>query len=420
MRRKKIFLIGPPFRGHLHPLLGIGSGLREKADVMLLSTPGGAAEAMSAGLDSRAILADKEDSVWKLAEPATEVKGNPFLLYQQLKENVALLPGLKAELEAIFQEEKPDLVIADFTVPVAGIVAREQGIPWWSSVPSPCVMETPDGPPAYFGGLSRAETWSDELLHAVLRKATRMFKRGMWWWFRAEFREIGFPGIYREDGSERVYSDDLVLGLSVPEIEFPGSYPPAYHAIGPVLHAPLENGDGPGFETDGRPHVLVTLGTHLPHAKVRVAEAIRMIAKRHPGVVFHFSHGRSDVQIHGEKVSGEGNFRSFSHVSYAAHLARYDLVVHHGGAGVMHHCLRHGKAAVVYPHDFDQFDYAARLVAKGLALRVKRPADLEGAILKALVDTEMRERCRAMAEIHRRYDALEFIRARVKALVTSG
>jgi UDP:flavonoid glycosyltransferase YjiC (YdhE family) len=405
--RKKIILIGPPFSGHFHSLLGIGMGLHQTSDVIMISTPGAAAEASALGLASREILAEHEGAVWEIAEPGSNVKGNPILLYRQLNANVALLQGLKSELDLIFRTEKPDLVIADFTVPVAGICAKEQGIPWWTTMPSPCVIETPDGPPAYFGGLAPAGSWSESLMHSSLRLATKVFKRSMWMLFRSQFRAIGFPGIYRKDGSERVYSDERILGLTVSEIEFPGTYPSCFRYVGPVFHTPVETGPSPVFFPDGRPRVLVTLGTHLPHAKAGLSETVLDIAKRHPGIVFHFSHGRD----HGARLpTGEENFQNLPYVSYARHLQEYDLIVHHGGSGVMNHCLYHGKPAVVYPHDYDQFDHAIRLVTAGLALRAREPKDLEPAILQALADKAMHERCRIMAESCRTYHAVESIR----------
>ena len=105
MSRRKIFLIAPPFSGHLHPLLGIGEALREIADVTVLSTPGAG---RACTLPFRPILAQHERAVWAIAEPGQEVKNNPLLLYRQLKANIALLGDLKTELESLFRAAKPD------------------------------------------------------------------------------------------------------------------------------------------------------------------------------------------------------------------------------------------------------------------------------------------------------------------------
>lgn len=411
MTRNKIFIVGPPFPGHLHPLLGIGRRLQAASEVAVLTTPGGLAAAEADGLAGIPILARLEKAVWEIAEPGNNVRGNPVGLFRQLRANVALLAGLKAELDALFRIHRPDLVIADFTVPVAGISATQQGIPWWTTLPSPCVFESPDGPPAYFGGLTPATTRGQKILLAVLRTATRQFKQLMWLVFRRQFRAIGFEGIYRADGSEAVYSPQRILALGIPELEFPRSYPPHFHLIGPVLHTPPDSSPAPRFANDGRPHVLVTLGTHLRHAKVDLAAVIRGIASRHPGLVFHFTHGSTSA---GESRA-VGNFHEYPHISYTAHLSRYDLVVHHAGAGILNHCLLHGKPSVVHPLDFDQFDNAARLVAAGVAVRTRNMENIEHAVVRVLDDTSFRTRCGAMQEILRRYDAPETIAAMVEA-----
>lgn len=400
MKRKKVILIGPPFSGHLHPLLGIGQGIAAVADVIVLSTPKGVRAAAASGLQGREIMAEHEHTVLAISEPGHAVKNNPLRLYAQLKENVGLMARLQEELEVIFRAEKPDLVIADFVVPVAGITAARLGIPWWTTIRSPCVIETPDGPPAYFNGQTPARTALQRLKHAAMRLATKQFKRLVWLLFRREFRQIGFHGIYRADGSEAVYSPQRILALGVREIEFPCTWPRTVEFVGPMLHTPPFNGPPPVFPDDGRPCVLISIGTHLMHAKVAVCAAIREIAARHPGIVFHFTHGNAAALV----AQQEGNYHEYAYISYMDHLPRYDVVVHHAGAGVMNHCLWHGLPAVVHPLDFDQFDNAARLVVAGVALPAKKLADLEPAILRALHDESLKAKCAEMSRTFAAYD----------------
>jgi UDP:flavonoid glycosyltransferase YjiC (YdhE family) len=368
------------------------------ADVSVWSTPGAREKCE---VRFRPILAAHEAHVWAIAEQPRAVKNNPLLLYRQLRQHVALLPEMKRELDAAFAEEKPDLVIADFTVPVVGLSAEHLGIEWWTVLPSPCVLETPDGPPAYFGGQTPE---GSALKHAALRRATRLFKQLVWLRFQREFRALGLKGLYRPDGSEAVYSPHRILALGAREIEFPRSYPPHLHFVGPVLYTPPREGEAPNF-ISGMPHVLVSLGTHLNHAKTALAAHIREIARRHSEIVFHFTHG-SPMATVGPAVA---NYREFAYLSYHEHLPRYDLVVHHAGAGVMNYCLHHGVPAVVHPMDFDQFDNAARLVDAGVALAARKIQDLEPAILRALSDGALKQRCKTMRQTVSSYDALATI-----------
>jgi UDP:flavonoid glycosyltransferase YjiC (YdhE family) len=66
-----------------------------------------------------------------------------------------------------------------------------------------------------------------------------------------------------------------------------------------------------------------------------------------------------------------------SYLSYDDVLSRCVAVIHHGGAGVTYSTLRAGLPALVFPHDYDQPDFAARLIARGCALRIR---DLDSAM----------------------------------------
>lgn len=417
MNRKRVFLVGPPFSGHLHPLLGISRRLQATSEVRVVSTPDGVASAKACGIDGKEILVAEERQIWDIAEPGGAVKNNPLRMWRQLKTNVALMGQMKRELDTLIAAEKPDLVIADFTVPVAGLSAMAHGVPWWTTLPSPCVYESPDGPPAYFGGQIPAKTKVAELRHAVLRRITRWFKQSMWLLFRKEFRALGFHGIYRRDGTEAVYSPERIFALGLPEIEFARTYPPHFQIVGPVLFTPPYSGPTPVFSNDGRPHVLITIGTHLPHAKRGLLETIRQIAERHKEIVFHFTHGDGSAAT---EAPCAGNLHEYQYVSYADHLSRYDLVVHHAGAGILHHCLSHGKPSVVHPLDYDQFDYAARLVEAGLAIAAPGNEDIGAAIIRALGDSELKAKCAAMQSVCARYDAAGTIADLVNRMPTTG
>ncbi|RYD32057.1 MAG: glycosyl transferase [Verrucomicrobiaceae bacterium] len=399
VRKIRICLLSPPYSGHLNPLLGIGRELLPLAEVTVLSTPGAMRAVEAAGLRGYPIIREHEQLVLDIASPGQSVKGNPFLLFHQLKANVSLQTEVLEEVAAAMAELRPDLVIADFTLPVAGVAADRCGVPWWTHLPSPCVFETPDGPPAYFGGLVPAEAPAERVLHFLLRKATRFFKRLMYFLFRGTFREVGLTSVYRQDGSERVYSPECILVSAASEIEFPRTYPPHFQFIGPLLYTPPVEPEPPVF-VDGKKHALVTLGSHLGHRKDEIASAIRSLATGNPEWIFHFTDGNPQAG----RCDGEGNFRRYPFISYDLHLPRYDLVIHHGGSGVLHHCLKHGIPAVVMPMDFDQFDNAARLVWAGTAVRVDSLADLPTAFRQAAGNPAMKTECQRFARMLGNYD----------------
>lgn len=363
----RIDLLAPPFSGHLHPVLAMGRALSAHYQVRIISTSGAQKRIEAAGLSALILPGEYDGPLLAVANPNYAIKSSPVRLYRQFRAVVGLLKNFADELAQLWRHNGiPELAIADFTLPIVGEVCRQFALPWWTSMPSPCVLESPDGPPAYCGGLMPAKNARERAWHVLHRKKVRVFKRAVFWLFRDVIRQTGITRLYRPDGSESAYSPTRILALSEPEFEFPQRWPDSLRFIGPALYTPPLGYQEPAFK-EGKRHVLVTLGTHLDWHKDAVAKAIAVLAETMPEWEFHFTDGNGqEVQRH-----QQGNFCRVSWVDYDRWLSRYDAVIHHGGAGIMWHCLKRNIPALVYPVDYDQFDHAARLEysGKGVWLR---------------------------------------------------
>lgn len=422
--RVRVDLLAPPMAGHLHPILGIGQGLASHYDLRVISSEAAQPEIAAAGLCGRVLLAGRDAEVRAIVEPAHAVGSHPMRLQAQLRANLGLLGAFQVELRRLWTAEGPPaLVLADFTLPVAGEVARQFGVPWWTTHPSPCVIETPDGPPAYLGGWAPGHGWLGRLRDAAGRLAVRTAKTTAHRLHRRAMDRLGLASIYRADGSEAVYSSERIFALGLQRLEFPRAWPTAVELVGPVLYTPPGLAPAPPLLA-GRRHVLVTIGTHLPWMKDAAAAAARQAARLLPGVEVHFSDGRIDRALgtSGSTVCGDDepvNFHRLAYVSYARHLRRYALVVHHGGAGVMYHTLAAGIPALVMPIDYDQFDHAARLEVGGVARRLRHWPDLTTAIAAALEDRALADTCQRFAHLIADTDAVATVAARVHARLAS-
>jgi UDP:flavonoid glycosyltransferase YjiC (YdhE family) len=82
-------------------------------------------------------------------------------------------------------------------------------------------------------------------------------------------------------------------------------------------------------------------------------------------------------------------------VPYARDLEAFDAVIHHGGAGVTYAAILKGVPSVVVPHDYDQFDYAARVAYHGLGLRANSIGQADQA-LREVLDRPPRARLATM------------------------
>ena len=383
----RIDLLAPPFSGHLPPVLAMGRALSTRYRVRIISTRGAGDRIRAAGLSALTLGGDYDAPLLSVVNPKYAVKSHPVRLYRQFRAVVGLLKGFADELEQVWRSEgAPDLAIADFTLPVVGEVCRRLNVPWWSSLPSPCVLETPDGAPAYCGGLMPARGLSDRVWHFIHRKKVRLFKSAVFWLFRDAIRQTGIARLYRQDGSESAYSPTRILALSERAFEFPRTWPASVTFIGPALYTPPTDGAAPPF-VEGKRHVLITLGTHLDWHKDAVAKAAIALARQLPGWEFHFTDGNPA----GEESQRQGNFSRVAWVDYDLWLPRYDAVIHHGGAGIMWHCLKKNVPALVYPVDYDQFDHAARLEYSGRGIWIRgglKALENAGPLLVKLVEKE--------------------------------
>jgi UDP:flavonoid glycosyltransferase YjiC (YdhE family) len=400
MSRRRVDLITPPFSGHLHPILGIGRRLREDVDVRVISTPAAAERTRASGLEPYPLLAGRDDVIRAISEPEVAVGHHPRRLNQQFRDTLAILGQFRDELCELYRRDPPSLVIADFTLPIAGYVALEFGIPWWTSMPSPCVIETPDGPPAYLGGWSPRADLIGRVRDATGRFLVRTFKRAVVRLHRRTLSALGLPSAYRTDGTEAAYSAECILTLGLAELEFARRWPKAVRFVGPVRYTPPVSAVVPEF-VPSRRHVLITIGTHLIHEKERFAVAAAAAARDLPHVEIHFTDGRLDAPRHPR----HGNFQRLPFISYDL-VPRYDAIVHHAGTGILNEAIAAGVPSIVAPLDYDQFDYAARLRSAGLAIGLTSLAGLSQTIARVLggaISSEVLQRYRALA-LERRGD----------------
>ncbi len=375
----RLLLAAPPFAGHLYPLIAIARRLRDQGhDVRFATAPGGVPLLRRLDFPVDPLLADDPTVLERIGNTDEPVGNNPLRLVGQLRQNLAILPQALAELEAMVARHKPDAVIADFTAPVAGWAAERAGIGWITTIPTPFAIENHRGTPSYCGGWSEPTRPWDRVRDAVGRATVPAFKTGVGVAFRRQLDALD-TGVYREDGTEAVYSPQAILGLGLPGLELDRDWPASFTFAGPVTESP-ESSPLPEFLVPDRRRVLVTLGTHLPWAKRSLVDQVRELAQRLPDLELVVTMGSPGEPRHEQVAS---RVWASSYLSYDDVLGRFAAVIHHGGAGVTYSTLRAGLPALVFPHDYDQPDFAARLVARGCALRIR---DLDSAATVAALE----------------------------------
>jgi UDP:flavonoid glycosyltransferase YjiC (YdhE family) len=368
----KIVFAAPPFAGHLNPMIPLAQAAKEAGHAVEFVTGERKRAVLEArGFATRGLATAAGDRLEAIANPTSRVGSHPLRLLAQLRQNLALLPAVRDELDAAWRERRPDLVVADSVAVVAGLVAGERGIPWLTTIATPFAIENRRGVPSYCGGWSPGRgPWSvlGELRDGAGRLAVRVFKRSLAWWQREQLTRLGIRSLYRRDGTEAIYSPRAILGFGISELEFARDWPPAFRMIGPVIESPEPCA---ALEYPSGRRVLVTLGTHLLWAKRGLLAATQRVASELPGVEFVVSLGQPENAGQPvERVARGVSVCPF--VPYARDLGAFDAVVHHGGAGITYAAILHGVPSLAVPQDYDQFDFAARIEYHGLGRRARR------------------------------------------------
>ena len=375
-------MVAPPYAGHLNPLLVIAAHLRTRgAQATFVTGPAKVATCRALGFEAVPVLAGDPQAMERIAD-TDRVTGHPLRTLRQVRANLRLLPRVLGDLQAAADLFRPDAIIADFCAPVAGVVANRLGVPWITTIPTPFAIENRRGTPAYCGGWTPRPGPLGTLRDAAGRTSTRALKRLTGALFRGELRAFG-GSLYRPDGSEAFYSDQAIWALGLEALEFDRDWPDAVDFIGPITSDPTSRlAPTPPARRGDRSRVLVTLGTHLPWAKAGLVDQVSALAERLPGHDFVVACGDASGGSTGARAGPTVEVVPW--LPYDDALPAFDAVIHHGGAGITYSTLRAGLPCLVWPHDYDQFDFAARIEHHGLGLRIRRLSDAVTGLPRAL------------------------------------
>jgi len=398
----KIDFVAPPLAGHLFPQLQLAKYAKSQGfdHLRFYSCPKMQTTVESAGIGFLPLLADKEAELLRITHRPEEVMKSIKGILACVSLALDLMRQFSNELRNYWQADRPDLVIVDFLSPFAGIVADELGIPWWTAISSPAFIEVRNGTPTYLGGWEPPTTILGKCRDACGRSFVRMFKKTVFHIFRKQIQSLGFKSIYREDGTERMFSNEIILGLGIPELEFGNEFPQAMHWIGPCPESPVFDHPAPQYES-GKKHILVSLGTQIAWAKERAEKTFRKVAEQLPEHIFHFTLGYTDLK----EPRKEGNLHFYGYIPYTPETFRnYEIIVNHGGIGAMYTAILAGVPQLIFPQDHDQHDCAARINFHGLGLRSRgKTKDIVAKINTLLANDSYRKRTEEYQQITERY-----------------
>lgn len=378
-----VLFLAPPFAGHLDRMVPLMQAAQGAGHAVRVLTGHARLPFLHAhGIEAAAPPSLPHGALEHLAEGFGRLHRRPHASLAQLRANLGLLPSLTDDLCDDIRRFRADVVVADSVALMAGPAAARMAIPWITTMASPLSLYAPVGTPAFCGGWTPPRGWPGRARDALGRWSHRALRRAVFTVVRRQLPpELARP--FRDDGTETIYSASAILGFGMEELEFPRRWPPAFEMIGPLASAPSVE-PAPVLPS-GRPCVFATLGTHLPWARARWRAGLKQIATDRPDWVIVASEGRMEGVTTGSDVPP--NLHVVPRLCYRRDLPRFDAVIHHGGTGIAYSAIAAGLPSLVIPHDFDQFDMAARIEWHGLGLRAR---SLTGAArhLDCLMDTD--------------------------------
>lgn len=231
--------VSPPYAGHLHPILGIARETAARGiPVRVRCTPSQRQAIEAAGLVACTVDHADEGMIAFLSDPGHRLARNPVTLVRHVRTIVSVWGDIRGQLDAEYRTSPPAVVVADFTLPVAGFAAESVGARWITAIPSPSVLGGPNGTPSMCGGLRPPRGRLGHVRDAAARAGVRLFKEVGFALNRPAMMRIGFERLTRADGSEAQYSPECILATGLPELEFPRTWPVVARFTGAVTYAP--------------------------------------------------------------------------------------------------------------------------------------------------------------------------------------
>jgi UDP:flavonoid glycosyltransferase YjiC (YdhE family) len=326
-------------------------------------------------------------------EPRTPVGYVRALLKNAL---FAFVEDVARDCVELLEDWPAEVVVFDWMLIGAAIAAERAGLPAVTLVHCPYTLPVNGAPPIGLGLRpmpGRVGDLRDRLLASGVKSV---------------FTATGRPVINRarvEQGLAPLSAwEDQLLGvqaiymMTAAELDFTsrGKLPANVHYVGPSFEPYTHEWESPWPETNNDPLVLISFSTSYMNQRAlvqRVLDAVdglpvRALLTAGPALEI----GQLQIPM---------NTRTIAFIPHRTVLPHAALVVTHAGWQTINAALADGVPLVCVPDGRDQPDNAARVIACGAGMRVRKktsPQKLRRVIAQALGDPALKRGAAAMAE----------------------
>lgn len=315
----------------------------------------------------------------------------------------------------LLEDWPAEVVVFDWMLIGAAIAAERAGLPAVTLVHCPYSLPVEGVPPMMGLGLrpmpGRVGNLRDRVLAGVASGV---------------FAAAGRPVINKarvEQGLVPLSAwEDQLLGvqaiymMTAAELDFAsrGRLPANVHYVGPAFEPYTHEWESPWPETNTDPLVLISFSTSYMNQRAlvqRVLDAVDGLPVR--------ALLTTGPALEHEQLQIPANTRTVAFMPHRAVLPHTALVVTHAGWQTINAALADGVPLVCVPDGRDQPDNAARVVACGAGVRVRKkisPRKLRRVIEQALGDPELKRGAEVMAEALGRSDGAVTVAEAVEQL----
>ncbi len=415
MRGKKalrIVITPAGSRGDFQPLLALAVGLQAAGHrVLIVATPNFASEAKAFGVPVRAIGFDVEAFARRAEFSASPLRGG----YELFKVGRNTLTDFVDQM--LKAARGADIIVGSGAQLASSTVAEVLGVPYVFVAFTPQILRSADHPPIAvpFFGLPRA---INRGLWGGFIQLTRAIFAGP---LNAKRRQLGLAPV--RDWYDIMCPKGRCLLAADPELlpsprSLEGLASPAFGSLHLRDERPLPLALQ-RFLDAGPPPLYVGFGS-MPDRNPRATTKAVIEAARATGLRLVLSQGWAGLGLNakGKPLRASDLFVT-GPISHHLLFPRVAAVVHHGGAGTTASALRAGRAQLVVPHVFDQFQWGRWVKAAGVGptpiARAKLTVKRLSAAFKALLG-EYDVRAAQIARSVRKRDPMRSARLAIEKL----
>ena len=341
-RPGRFLIVVPPLAGHVNPTVPLGRELADRGHAVAWA---GHTDVLAERLPEGAELLPVAETVPpEVAEAvafhtANGTRGPAGFMASWQEFVLPVARQMLAGLDPCVDAFAPDVLVVDQQALAGAAVAERRGLPWATSATTSAELVDP------LAAVAKIRDWLRGLIHELLVEA----------------------GLDEQRAAtvDPRFSPHLVLAMTTEALVGPAAgFPDHYALVGPLIGERHDDTPFPWDRLDGRPLVLVSLGTLNWRGGERFfAAAAEAVAGADVQAVFV---APSDVV-----PDPPENVLVLPRVPQLALLPHVAAVVTHGGHNTVCEALSHGIPLVVAPIRDDQPVIADQVVSAGAGVRVK-------------------------------------------------